>query len=557
MFVRIHFDNNGLHIDDLDENSSDSSDSDSSSDGENNRPGNLPREPPRPPDAPRPPPRAPPNQPGGPPPIDPDPRIPPDPPGPPGPPDPRDPLADRDAYIHRRRVKAVREQIREEGLEEIMGDDEELINQMADEIASHDSFHTVIYSSSTDDDDDEPKPPRNAVPVVRARAVRTMDKQPLYEPQPITINNNAAPINVEAPIINVQPPVVNVEGARLNVEAPRVNVEAPQIHVDIPPAQIQVNVPPPQIQVNVPPPQIIHQETHMETILMAIREELNSVLYMPYMNSRDNLLMEEEENRRGPPPAPGAAAVMERPAVLHEPDTVQQVGDDTQPPAPPAPAVEPSPTIEPAPMEQEAPVMDMGDIQAVLTAMEMEIEEDKANGWHNWSEDNGEPSSVEPSYSMDVNPVFNSDITPHITSLDPDLDSRGNFTDASVENSGKKRRVEWKKYTKNARILHRMLEPTLRGRKKTGNTTSSGKYITKKGHDYLQAKVKGYWMRLRSMPTYTGDQLNRDGLPTDWNARQFLVEVLYLVEQLPANSTSRLKERLQRELERILPHLRE
>ena len=458
MFVKIHFDDDGLHIDDLDENSSGSSDSDSSSDDGNNRPGDLPREPPRPPDAPRPPPRAPPNQPGRGHPIDADQRRPPE--GP-GPRPPRGPPPDQRAQ----RVNMLRDIINENNLQEIFGNDEELLNEMAegnwsDGDMDDDSMSTVL-SSSTDDEDNQPKPPRNAQPLVRARAVQTMDKQPLYEPQPVTINNNAAPISIGAPTINVQPPVVNVEGARLNVEAPRVNVEAPQI---------QVNVPAPQIQVNVPPTQIIHTEIHEERLLMAIRQELVSALNLPYNRSDSDVnLLLEEGNGRGPPPNPGAAAVMERPTVLHEPDQVQQVDNNTQPPAPPASA----------PVVETAPVVNTGDIEAVFTAMEEEMAEDKNNGGPNWSDEpvslgfDMEPNSVEPPYSMDDNPVFNSDSTAYLTSLDPDLDSRGNYTDASVEKSGKKRRVEWRQYTKNAKIIHHLLGSTLRQRKKIGNTTTS------------------------------------------------------------------------------------
>lgn len=546
MFVKIHFDDEGLIIEDLDESSSGSSDSDSSSDDGNNRPGDLPREPPRPPDAPRPPPRAPPNQPGGAPPIDPDRRRPPQGPvpRPPGGPPPNQ---------RAERINMLRQIINENNLQEILGNDEELLNQMADGDWSEDSMDTVL-SSSSDDEDNQPKPPRNAQPVIAVRAVQTRHKEPLYEPQPITINNNAAPINIGAPAINVQPPVVNVEGARLNVEAPRVNVEAPRVNVEAP--QIQVNVPAPQIQVNVPPPQIIHQETNIEQILIAIREELNSNLHLPYSNDPQNNLLMEENNGRGPPPNPGAGAIMERPTVLHEPDQVQQATNNTQPPQPPAP---PAP---PAPVAQPEPVVDTGDIEAVLTAMEEEVNEDKNKGWHNWSDDpasismNMEPSSVEPAFSMDSNPVFNSDSMAYLTSLDPDLDSRGNYTDASVEKSNKRRRVEWRKYTKNAKMLHYLIADTLRRRKQIGNTTKSGKYITKRGHDYLNAIIQGYWLRLRNMPVYTREQLRPDGLPIDYDQRRFIIDMINLTDSLPENSTSRLKEKLQHQLDRILPHLK-
>ena len=542
MFVKIHFDDDGLHIDDLDENSSGSSDSDGGSDDGNNRPGDLPREPPRPPDAPRPPPRAPPNQPGRGHPIDPDQRRPPE--GP-GPRPPRGPPPDQRAQ----RVNMLRDIINENNLQEIFGNDEELLNEMAegnwsDGDMDDDSMDTV-YSSSSDDEDNQPKPPRNAEPVIRTRAVQTMEKQPLYEPQPVTINNNAAPISIGAPTINVQPPVVNVEGARLNVEAPRVNVEAPQI---------QVNVPAPQIQVNVPPTQIIHTEIHEKRLLMAIRQELVSALNLPYNRSDSDVnLLLEEGNGRGPPPNPGAAAVMERPTVLHEPDQVQQVDNNTQPPAPPASA----PVVEPA------PVVNTGDIEAVFTAMEQEMAEDKNNGGPNWSDEpvslgfDMEPSSVEAPNAMDINPDWNNDSTEaYLTSLDPDLDSRGNYTDSSVEKSGKRRRVQWKKYTKTAKMVHFLLGKTLRQRKQIGNTTKSGKYITKRGHDYLNAMIKGYWTRLRNMPVYTREQLRDDGLPNNYEERTFIITKMNLTDSLPENSTSRLNEKLQHELNRILPHLK-
>ena len=94
---------------------------------------------------------------------------------------------------------------------------------------------------------------------------------------------------------------------------------------------------------------------------------------------------------------------------------------------------------------------------------------------------------------------------------------------------------------------------TLRRRKQIGNTTSSGKYITKRGHDNLKAAATGFWTTLRDMPVYTRDQLRDDGLPIDYNQRIFIIDMINLVNSLPANSTSRLKERLQHQLERILP----
>ena len=544
MFVKVHIDEGRFTIDDVDETSDNSSDSDSSSDDGNAPPGILPGVPPLPREAPRRPPRQRPNIPRDLHPHNPDPR------GPPAPPNQR-------AEMRRQ----LREAINEEGLQSLLGSDNEPIDLLGDPLDaisddSLNSFHTP-YNSDSSDDDNQPKPPRNAQPVIAVRAVQTRHKEPLYEPQPITINNNAAPITIGAPAINVQPPVVNVEGARLNVEAPRVNVEAPRVNVEAP--QIQVNVPAPQIQVNVPPPQIIHQETHVEQILMAIREELVSALHLPYSNDSPGNLLTVEENRRGPPPNPGAAAVMERPTVLHEPDEVQQAANNTQPPAPPAP---PAPLAQPERVPQPEPMVDTGDIEAVLTVMEEEVREDKKKGWHNWSDDpasismNMEPSSVEPPSSMDTNPVFNSDTTAYLTSLDPDLDSRGNYTDISVEKSNKRRRVEWRKYTKNAKVIHHLLGDTLRKRKQIGNTTKSGKYITKRGHDNLNAIIKGYWRRLRNMPVYTREQLRPDGLPNDYNQRTFIIDMINLTDSLPEKSTSRLKEKLQHELDRILPNLK-
>ena len=166
MFVKIHFDDDGLQIEDLDESSSGTSDSDSSSDDGNNRPGDLPREPPRPPDAPRPPPRAPPNQPGGAPPIDPDRRIPPEGPvsRPPQGPDPR---------AERRRI--LREAINEQGLQGLIDSDDEGLDLLGDPLGdisdnSLDSFHT-IHNESSDDDDNQPKPPRSAQPIIRVAPV--------------------------------------------------------------------------------------------------------------------------------------------------------------------------------------------------------------------------------------------------------------------------------------------------------------------------------------------------------------------------------------------------
>ena len=141
---------------------------------------------------------------------------------------------------------------------------------------------------------------------------------------------------------------------------------------------------------------------------------------------------------------------------------------------------------------------------------------------------------------------------PNLTSLDPDIDSMGNYTDYSVENS-KRRRVQWKKYTQNAKVLHNLLGRTLRQRKKIGNTTSSGKYITKRGHDNLKNIAKGFWVRLHNMPVYTREQLREDGLPTADNDRQFIQDMMLLIERLPANTKSRIKEKLQHQLERILP----
>ena len=546
MFVKIHFDNNGLHIEDLDESSSDSSDSDSSSDGGNIPPGDLPREPPRPPDAPRPPPRAPPNQPGRGHPIDPDPRIPPA-----GPP-PNQPAEMR---------RQLREAINQEGLQALLGSDDEpadLLGDPLDDLSddSLNSFHTP-YNSDSSDEDNQPKPPRRAQPVMAVKAVQTRHKEPLYEPQPVTINNNAAPINIQGPAINVQPPMVNVEGARLNVEAPRVNVEAPRINVEAP--NIQVNVPAPQVLVNVPAPQVIRQELNVEQILIAIREELNANLHLPYSsNPRDNLLM-EEENRRGPPPNPGAAAVMERPAVLYEPNEVQQPANNTQPPAPPAP---PAPVAQPEPVAQPQQAIDTGDIEAVFTAMEQEVAEDKAKGWPNWSDEpasisaDAEPDSVVPPNSRRVNPEFNSDsLEAYLTSLDPDVDSKGNYTDASVERSGKKRRVQWKWYSQNAKTIHHLIGKTLRKRKQIGNTTSSGKYITKRGHENLKAIARGFWKRLRNTPVYTTEQLRPDGLPIDYDQRMFIIDMINLVTSLPDNSRTRLKENIYGQLHRILPDL--
>ena len=361
-----------------------------------------------------------------------------------------------------------------------------------------DSIETVMSTDpDTDDNDDKPKKPKQGV---------------LYNPT-INIQNQAPTVNIqnEAPTINVQTatPTVNIQN-----EAPTINV--------------QVQAPP----VNIYMPVALTRELSYTAVI-------NNTEYVPLQttpNDRIRYIPMYSTDPRGPPPAPGAQAVQQEQSsqsLPFPPHYSTTSMDNPNPPPDPAPA--PVQTITPLPNIWQ-------DHQRAEQIQNEEIENNVIEKNFNSASDiPKEPQSVEP-ISIDMfegmgdstkealfqaaenESVLPSNTTPSLQSELPTMNSMGEFTDPSVEKS-RVRGVQWRKLTEVAREIRKLHGRTKRGMKHIGNTTSSEKNITKRGHDYIKNYVHHSLEEIRSVPALTQQEIGPDGLPTNLDYRRIIQEV--------------------------------
>ena len=137
--------------------------------------------------------------------------------------------------------------------------------------------------------------------------------------------------------------------------------------------------------------------------------------------------------------------------------------------------------------------------------------------------------------------------TSDLTGIDPSINSMGQFTDPSVDKSAR-RGVSWKKRTEIIGQIQKIYGKTKRGMKKIGNSTSSGKYITKKGYEKINALVKGTLEQLRNIRTLT--PMHTDGLPIDPKERDAVQTALKVMKELEKTKPN-LFNKFKKELDRI------
>ena len=270
-------------------------------------------------------------------------------------------------------------------------------------------------------------------------------------------------------------------------------------------------------------------------------------VYQRIFNYFDNLLdgfLNPEENAAQPQPQ-----VQPREVVLHEP----------QPEPEPQPQVQ-QPMQQQREMEREQrdDLMDMpDDDDYALDRMEQEqyvFPNDRAS-IRRWERDDDifnvpeeEIRRLEDEYEMNQ--------TPSLTKSTPSKDSRGNYTDASVDRSFKRRRVLWYKYTPNLQVLRERMARTERERKKYyGNLTSSKKYITIRGTQRIQDEITTIFGVLRNEVPFTQDEIDSSGLPRQAHIKYVIQKAIDIVRGLPDNQPSRTKEKLKAQLLRLLPNL--
>ena len=386
-------------------------------------------------------------------------------------------------------------------MDQIPDDEEESRKEMSEdpyEGWESDSMETVLSSDpDTDDDDDKPKKPKQGV---------------LYNPT-INIQNQAPTVNIqnEAPTINVQTaaPTVNIQN-----ETPTINV--------------QVQAPP----VNIYMPVALTRELSYTAVI-------NNTEYVPLQttpNDRMRYIPMYSTDPRGPPPAPGAQAIQQEQSsqsLPFPPHYSTTSMDNPNPPPDPAPA--PVQTVTPLPNiwqdEQRAEQMQNEEIENAV------IEKN----FNSASDIPKEPQSVEP-ISIDMfegmgdstkealfqaaenESVLPSNPTPSLQSELPTMNSMGEFTDPSVEKS-RVRGVQWRKLTEVGREIRKLHGKTKRGMKHIGNTTSSEKNITKRGHDYIKNYVQHSLEEIRSVPALSQEEIGPDGLPTNLDYRRIIQEV--------------------------------
>ena len=361
-----------------------------------------------------------------------------------------------------------------------------------------DSMETVLSTDTdTDDEDNKPKKPKQGV---------------LYQPQ-INIQNEAPTVNVQtaAPTINIQN-------------------EAPIINIPQQPQQINVQVQAPPV--NIYMPVALTRELSYTTVI-------NNTEQIPLQttpNYRIRYIAMYSTDPRGPPPAPGAQAVHEEQSsqsLPFPPHYSTTSMDNPNPPPDPAPA--PVANVTPLPNiwqdQQRAEQMQNEEIENATIEKNLNSASDIPK----------EPASIDP-ISIDVfdgmgdstkealfqaaenESVLPSNPTPSLQSEEPSVNSMGEFTDPSVEKS-RVRGVRWRKITEIARDIRKLHGKTQRGMKHIGNTTSSGKCITKRGHDYIKNYVQHSLEEIRSVPALSQEEIGEDGWPINRDYRRKIQEV--------------------------------